>query len=254
MSIEEEDNAGGIPEWVVTFGDMMSLLLTFFIMLVSFSEIKEEEKYQAMLEAFRQQFGYISSPLSTVPGESTPRNAEDRNINSMGRAKRMDTKRGGDKVEAPTGDFKRVMIVRPGTDTAIGVAIFFQPGGAELTDYNKRMLDEYAQVIQGKPQRVEIRGHTLRTADGNQPASDDAWMMAYRRCRLAMDYLVRERGIDAARLRISVAGPNEPVHIGTDPEKMKQNARVELFMLDEVVSQRAGSREEREERIIERGT
>ena len=43
---QEDDGGGGIPEWVVTFGDMMSLLLTFFIMLVSLSEIKEEQKYQ----------------------------------------------------------------------------------------------------------------------------------------------------------------------------------------------------------------
>ena len=42
----EEDPPMGIPEWVVTFGDMMSLLLTFFIMLVSMSEMKQEEKFQ----------------------------------------------------------------------------------------------------------------------------------------------------------------------------------------------------------------
>ena len=46
----EEEEQAGIPEWVVTFGDMMSLLLTFFIMLVSMSEIKEEKRYQAMVE------------------------------------------------------------------------------------------------------------------------------------------------------------------------------------------------------------
>ena len=39
---EPEDEAPGVPEWVVTYGDMMSLLLTFFIMLVSMSELKEE--------------------------------------------------------------------------------------------------------------------------------------------------------------------------------------------------------------------
>ena len=41
MLIEEEPSAG-VPEWVVTFGDMMSLLLTFFIMLVSMSEIRQD--------------------------------------------------------------------------------------------------------------------------------------------------------------------------------------------------------------------
>ena len=54
MAIEEEPEAG-IPEWVVTFGDMMSLLLTFFIMLVSMSEIKEEERFQALVQSMRRQ-------------------------------------------------------------------------------------------------------------------------------------------------------------------------------------------------------
>ena len=61
---EEDDGGGGIPEWVVTFGDMMSLLLTFFIMLVSLSEIKEEEKYQALVESVRQKFGHDLAQLS----------------------------------------------------------------------------------------------------------------------------------------------------------------------------------------------
>ena len=58
---QEDDSGGGIPEWVVTFGDMMSLLLTFFIMLVSLSEIKEEQKYQAMVESMTKRFGYDSA-------------------------------------------------------------------------------------------------------------------------------------------------------------------------------------------------
>ena len=74
MAIEEEDDGGGIPEWVVTFGDMMSLLLTFFIMLVSLSEIKEEEKYQALVESMRKQFGHNASQTSLLPGELRPRN------------------------------------------------------------------------------------------------------------------------------------------------------------------------------------
>ena len=57
--VRNEDQGGGIPEWVVTFGDMMSLLLTFFIMLVSLSEIKEElEKIDELLH------GALSGPTN----------------------------------------------------------------------------------------------------------------------------------------------------------------------------------------------
>ena len=98
MAIEEEDDACGIPEWVVTFGDMMSLLLTFFTMLVSLSEIKEEEKYQALVESVKKQFGYTKSITSVTPGDIKPRNSAIAKIATMGKAKKQDTMKGGDKV------------------------------------------------------------------------------------------------------------------------------------------------------------
>ena len=65
MPTVEEEQAG-IPEWVVTFGDMMSLLLTFFIMLASLSEIKAEQRYQAMAESIRRRFGHETAILSMI--------------------------------------------------------------------------------------------------------------------------------------------------------------------------------------------
>src|SRR4051812_31722328 len=54
----EDDPPAGAPEWVVTYGDMMSLLLTFFIMLVSTSELKKDDaKFRSMLNAIHQIFG-----------------------------------------------------------------------------------------------------------------------------------------------------------------------------------------------------
>ena len=45
----------GAPEWMVTFGDLMSLLLTFFVLLFSISEIKSEKIFDVVV-AFRSQF------------------------------------------------------------------------------------------------------------------------------------------------------------------------------------------------------
>ncbi|MCK5557820.1 MAG: flagellar motor protein MotB, partial [Candidatus Hydrogenedentes bacterium] len=43
-----DDEEPRVPGWVVTYGDMMSLLLTFFVLLISFSTIKKEEFEKAM--------------------------------------------------------------------------------------------------------------------------------------------------------------------------------------------------------------
>ena len=50
----------GAPEWMVTFGDLMSLLLTFFVLLFSMSEIKEKKIYE-LIKSFANYFE-IESP------------------------------------------------------------------------------------------------------------------------------------------------------------------------------------------------
>ena len=229
MAVEEED-AGGIPEWVVTFGDMMSLLLTFFIMLVSLSEIKEEEKFQAMVESVRKQFGYEKTLQTIIPGRGKPRNSHFDKLATLGRARRRDLMKGGDKVQAPVGDHPRVTIVREGGTTAVGTVIFFDDAGAELSDENRRVLDQQMGALEGKPQKIEVRGHTSRRPIQPSSSYSDNWDLAYARCRGAMRYLV-ENGIEPQRIRMSVAGPYEPL----DPTNLDRNARVEVLLLDDVV-------------------
>ena len=231
-------------------GDMMSLLLTFFIMLVSLSEIKEEEKYQALVESVQQQFGYDASRLSIIPGKLRPRNSAIKNLATMGRAKRQDTMRGGDKVKAPVGDHPRVIVVRPGSKTAVGTVIYFEEGSTEIGDAQRKVLEQQAEVIAGKPQKVELRGHTSRRPVDSEDFRDN-WDLAYERCRKTKEFLVNEKGIDSLRIRISVAGPNEPVHMGTDPEQLRLNPRVELYLLDEVVADSTGTKDEQRKRFVE---
>ena len=132
MAIEEEPEPG-IPEWVVTFGDMMSLLLTFFIMLVSMSEMKEDEKFQAMVESLREQFGHDMSQASLVPGSIRPRKLKSWNTNARwGGPKKKDLHNGGQEVKAVIGENEKVQIVRPGDDSSIGGQVYFDEKAIEL--------------------------------------------------------------------------------------------------------------------------
>ena len=156
----EDDPPIGIPEWVVTFGDMMSLLLTFFIMLVSMSEMKQDNKYQAMVESMQRQFGHQLMPDSTSPGDHKSQTSAFRVLSTTGRAKKKDTHNGGVDTKAPVGEEERVRIVRPGGNTAIGTVVFFNDGSLELNDDAKAALDEQSKLLSGKPQKIEVRGHT----------------------------------------------------------------------------------------------
>ncbi len=229
MAIEEEPEPG-IPEWVVTFGDMMSLLLTFFIMLVSMSEMKQDEKFQAMLESMRKQFGHEASMASMIPGQAPPRNSMMQSIASMGRAKRKDIVRGGNKVKSVSGEDNLVRTIRPGQDTTVGGVVFFDEDSAELNETAQSKLKEIAAQVAGKPQKIEVRGHTSK-----KPVQDgDHWELAYQRCRVTMQYLV-DQGISAKRIRLGSAGAHEPLDQGIKIDNRRRNARVEVLMWDEAV-------------------
>ena len=231
----EEDPEPGIPEWVVTFGDMMSLLLTFFIMLVSMSELKEDEKYQAMVESIREQFGHDMTMASMAPGESRPRGAYSPNpIYTMGRSKLMDLKTGGQEVKAVVGDHERVEIVRPGEDSTVGGVVYFPEHATELTEDNRRDLQRIVEQIAGKPQKIEIRSHTTRRPVESDSGFRDEWDLAYARCRNVMRFLI-EQGIDPDRIRLGPAGASEPLYNGVDPDRLLRNSRVQILMWDERV-------------------
>lgn len=234
MEAEQEESSGGVPEWVVTFGDMMSLLLTFFIMLQSMSEIKEEEYFKAVVDSIKQQFGFDRTPISVMPGPSVPQTQAMIEMQVQGRAPRRDSHRGGVPQKSPQGEEQRVRIVRQGKQTAIGTVLFFPDGMVELNAAAERALDLEAKEFAGRPQRIEIRGHTALQAVGQVADSERAMDLAYMRCRQVMRYLVQKHGIAPERVRLSAAGANEPYSIQGGSESEWLNPRVEVFLLDEL--------------------
>jgi len=239
VAIEEEPEPG-IPEWVVTFGDMMSLLLTFFIMLVSMSEMKQDEKFQAVAESLREQLGNEMSQDSMAPGSFRPRNSNMEYNASLGVAEKKDLHNGGQENKSVTGEHDKVQVVRPGEDSSIGGQIYFAEQATKLTETNKRALIRIIEQIAGKPQKIEIRGHTTRRPVDPSSGFRNVWDLADARCRSTMQFVI-EQGIDASRIRLGNAGAEEPIYKGVDPQRLVKNSRVQILMWDEQVHGASGS-------------
>jgi len=72
MDLPEEEDKPGIPAWVVTFADLMSLLMCFFVLLLSFSEI-DAMKFKQIAGELSKAFGVqrdvpaLEIPMGTSP-------------------------------------------------------------------------------------------------------------------------------------------------------------------------------------------
>jgi len=235
----KEDPPAGVPEWIVTYGDMMSLLLTFFIMLVSLSEIKGDAKYQMMVESIMKHIGYKTGPAGP-PGDSFPLSAVVETLSKLGGPTREKKGSGGVKPKGLAGADVRVFNGPQGLGVRVSGDLAFAGDNAELSDIARDVLKNVAVKLRGKPNKVEIRGHVgAASLPGmNQP---EKLNLSYRRARAVLDVLIDE-GVRRERLRITALGDIEPPATGTEIQS-EPSDRVEIFVLDTYVRDFVGRRE-----------
>lgn len=217
-----------VPEWVVTFGDLMSLLLTFFILLAAFSELKKPREYQKVLDAIKEALG--------VDGGMGLSEIEDSTSNSMvnffnEKAKRDSDGRNTNENTDPSvvGRQEKSAIIQEGARHAIGGSILFEPGDAELTKAAMDMLrTQVAPKVSGLKYICPIVGHAWGTEDKRTGLSHD--LLALQRALVVRDYLVRECGVDESILRVESAGMHEPMSLAAGPgQDASANRRVQVY-------------------------
>ncbi len=241
MSLPEDEAPPGVPEWVVTYGDMMSLLLTFFIMLVSMSEIKDEGKLRAMMDALVERFGPDLGSAG-VPGPSHQKTSEFDKRSSRGVRSEGGTKKASRKSEGQAGAHKTVQRVNHGTVVTMGGPTLFAPFDATLTEPLKHNLDIIVEVVSRKPNRLMVRGHSSPEPlpidfhkEFHGIEVRDQWDLSFARAHAVAEYLV-SKGVKRDRLVVSAAADTEPRTRTRDRASQALNRRVDVFLIDAYIT------------------
>jgi chemotaxis protein MotB len=231
----EEDPPAGVPEWIVTYGDMMSLLLTFFIMLVSLSELKTDSGHmRMMLDAIREAFGAELGDFG-APGSSSQRTSILDKLKSLGAQSRGGTKKSSPDSAGAGGPNRPVNSMAQGTVVSLGGPAFFPGFDSTLNEPLKKQLETIVQVVADKPNRIELRGHASPEPLPAGAAYRDQLDLSFARAHAVALYLI-ERGIDPRRLLISAAGDTEPRKLTRNRAGQSFNHRVDVFLIDSYIT------------------
>lgn len=217
---KKESGGGGGPSVaefsaLTSFSDMMTLMLTFFVLLYTMSEPKKP-KIEATMQAFMRQLGVLPMNQSPIRPQLTPQRTSQDEANTLRRGPP------GKRSEVTTlVEDDRQKIIIGGED-------LFRPGSAELSAKGKRLLqNDVAPDLKGFRNRIEVKGNTARATDETQ----DLWALGYARAYSVMRFLVDGCGIDESRFRLISAADNEP----RDAANPAQNRRVEIIMTEGIV-------------------
>ncbi|MDO4786771.1 MAG: flagellar motor protein MotB [Fretibacterium sp.] len=226
----------GAPLYMATYGDMVTLVLCFFVLLFAMSSI-DSQKFQKALISLRGSLGVLRGGVTTE--ESTQPNRSGEEGRDAGSAPRfeMDTRHVAHTVNSylrAEGLDKsiRVSINQRGVAVSISDQFLFASGSAELRLEGQRALYKIAALVRDKVPAVAVEGHTdaVPLLGG---IYRNNWGLSSMRAAVVAAYLETEGRIDPLKLQAVGFGPNQPVVPNDTPEHRALNRRVDLVFLSQ---------------------
>lgn len=241
----------GAPEWMVTYGDMVTLLLCFFVLIVSFSEIKKKEEFQSVVEEIQKSFG-MRGGGGKLPTEDDPALSLIERLEAIRMKQERTPNKSNVKDPGQTGREPRITTIREGKQYAVGGKLLFEPGSAELSESMKKQLVDLVSRVKLKDStnKIELVGHAssmeLARDDGS---SGDLRELSYKRAAAVEDFLTGDEipevfRLEGQRFLLAGAADREPINPrGINSDEARDNRRVEIIVTEHIVKDRQGSEE-----------
>jgi len=229
-----DGGSGGIPLWIVTFSDLATLLLTFFVLLLSMSSM-DDKTLKSLFTNFTsacgilnfKEYGEIYQPKEVLI-EGLYNRLQDTLV----------IKRADDPADIPseqnetfmteTGGQVIMQNIKNGFKIVFGHKLLFDPGSAEISEDMKIVLSHIAKFINASAYQVYIDGHTDNVPIKNIdfPSNED---LSLTRAVNITNYLVKEDNVAKNVIAVSGYGEHHPVASNSTAAGRGENRRVEMI-------------------------
>ena len=222
-----------LPEWLAAFGDLMSLLLCFFVLLLSMSSMDAKKVSEAI--------GSLSGAMSVLEGgtkteiskqriqESTPIQKQDETSEAVNRITQavIDANEMMEKGHGPTISVEEA---EEGFKIQLPASLLFKPGQAKIENQDALLfLKRVALIIQQLPKNLEIgvQGYTDNVPPGKNSPFVDNWELSAARAISVLKELQAD-GVDPHRMFAAGYGEYHPIATNATAKGREKNRRVEI--------------------------
>ncbi|MFZ0368221.1 MAG: flagellar motor protein MotS [Halobacillus sp.] len=252
---KKPDNKGA-PKWMTTYADMITLILVFFILLFSMSQINLV-KFDALSESFRNRmiFDFYPSPVESQfptvqtkvqdngkknnefqePTETPDQIAEKNEAEKEEISKDLEElKKEVDQYleENELNDIISASQTKRGIVLVLEEQLIFETSEAQILDGAKPFLKKVGTLLTNIPNFVKVEGHT----DNRQISTyryPSNWELSGARSSSVIRYLLKTTDdLDSERFTAVAYGDTRPVAPNDSKENWRRNRRVEIVILD----------------------
>ena len=225
---KQEENTG---EWLNTYADMVTLLLTFFVLLFACTNL-DETRLQYVFQEFKARGRYVNpyvtdrDPMAEMDGGTTDTSPDDGTSGSN--LQSLDDLVAFLSQYVQDNNRSESVSVEQG-ETHIKIrfnsAVLFDGDSSYLKPEGREVLDHFIPAIrmmQNSFARCTVTGHT---SVGTSMVND--WNLSALRSVSVINYLEQQKMLGSEKFRGGFSGPYEP----EDPDNPPVNRRVELLLL-----------------------
>ena len=191
-----EDDKPKVPGYIVTFSDMVTLLLTFFVMLLTLAEVQDPELFNRGRDAFLESIKYIG--LGSLLGrEEMPHLGHLKDKHFIDEPDEQPDRR---TLDAEKEKLRRLFAKIRQTATVIPlqigakradfsvVNVHFAPGGAALNDSGKKFLTGFCRDLRQDISAEPVELYVLGLA-GDAKDEREKWVLSAKRAQTVADFL-----------------------------------------------------------------
>ena len=218
---------GGHDRWLLSYADLVTLLLALFTTLYAASTIDAEKLAplsSSIQEAFDTPQGSVATdarasvvPAVTIVASSTPPDLQLRLARDLADAIKLDRIR-------MHRDARGLILSLP-EQAAFAVA------SSDVSGEARQMIDRIAAAVAPTPNAIRVEGHTddvpIRTS-----RFTSNWELSTARASAVVEYLVRSSGLAPERLSAAGYGEFHPRVPNDTPENRASNRRIDIVILD----------------------
>ncbi len=223
------DGAGSM-RWLLTYADLITLLMVFFVVLYSISEVNQS-KYIALTSAIRAAFALqadsgnaaiSTSPSPSLNAANLPQTGSENGLLQAVGAQVLDKVKSQHVQQAV-----RVLVTPQGLRVSFRAqAIFFAKDSAEITPAFQRLLLAIAPMLRPLPNQIQVQGYT----DNEPNPVETSWELSATRAVNVLQYLVKKGGIDPTRISAVAFGQFHPLYSNATPQGQAKNRSVDLLI------------------------
>ncbi len=244
----------GAPPWMATFADLSTLLMSFFVLLLSFSEM-DVQKYKQIAGSLKFAFGVqrevkVKQPPKGTsiiakefsPGKPTPTAIKVMRQNTTDETKRnldfaeaiTKTKADADKIRENLREEIEKGLVQVNTvEDRIIIRIreraSFPSGSASTKGSFGPIMDKIAASVAETRGEIIVAGHTDNIPIATRRFRSN-WELSAARAVTVLHELIQRRAIAPERLEVKGLADTEPVASNDTAEGRAKNRRVELVI------------------------